>query len=103
LPAGFDLGTQVEFDFDRNKNNDGYGMAFIQTVTVDHDIIKNLSAYVEYVGVSPIDLGQTYQAFFDTGLMYLIGDNMEVDVGVNVALSDQAPDYLVFSGMSFRY
>jgi len=103
LPAGFDLGTQVEFDFDRNKNDDGYGMDFIQTVTVGHDIVKNLSGYVEYVGASPIDIGQTYQAFFDTGLMYLIGDNMEVDVGINVGLSDQAPDYLVFSGMSFRY
>ncbi|HUO08871.1 MAG TPA: transporter [Phycisphaerae bacterium] len=103
LPAGFDLGTQVEFDFDRNKKDDGYGMELVQTVTVGHDIVKNLSAYVEYVGVSPIDTGQTYLAYCDTGLMYLIGENMEVDVGVNVGVSDHAPDYLVFSGMSFRY
>ena len=102
LPAGFGLGTQAEFDFDRNEDNSGYGVDFVHTITIDHDLIERISAYVEYVGVAPMHLDQTYLAYFDAGVMFALAENVQLDVGINRGLSRQAADYTVFTGLSFR-
>ena len=33
LPGGFNLATMAEFDLKRNRQNEGYGLDFIHTVT----------------------------------------------------------------------
>ena len=104
LPAGFDLGTMAEFDVDRNPIASGYGVDFIHTVTLGHPLwSEKLAAYVEYVGVSPISTGHTYLAYFDTGLTYALTENVQLDTGINLGLSDQADDYTVFVGLSVRF
>ena len=102
LPAGFDLGTEVAFDFVRNQANDGYGVEFTHTLTLEHDIVGKLAGYVEYVGVSPYRTGQTYAPSIGTGLLYALTENVQLDGGVNVGLSDDADDVTVFLGLSFR-
>ena len=103
LPGGFDLGTMAEFDFNRNAADDGYGVDFVHTITLHHKLgSERLDGYIEYAGTSPIDTGGTYEAFFDTGLIFLVRQNVQLDCGVNVGLSDSAPDFTVFAGMSVR-
>jgi hypothetical protein len=102
LPAGFGLGTMIECDIDRNSANDGYGVDLLHTVTIGHDLLEHLTAYVEYAGISPISTGNTYVAYFDTGVTYALTDNLQLDVGINIGLSSRTYDYLVFAGMSFR-
>jgi hypothetical protein len=102
LPAGFALGTMIECDIDRNAANDGYGVDLLHTVTIGHDLLEHLGAYVEYAGISPISTGNTYAAYFDTGLTYALTDNLQLDVGINIGLSSRTYDFLVFAGMSFR-
>ena len=103
LPGGFDLGTMAEFDVDRNDRNDGYGVDFIHTVTLGHEVFtKKLNAYVEYVGIAPIRTGRTYLAYFDTGVTYALSDNVQLDTGINIGLSRRADDFTVFVGLSFR-
>jgi hypothetical protein len=102
LPGGFDAGAMLECDFDRNAANDGYGVDLIHTITVGHDLLPHLGAYVEYVGISPISTDRTYLSYFDTGLTYAITQNVQFDVGVNFGISSRADDYTVFTGFSFR-
>lgn len=102
LPAGFDLGTEVAFDFVRNAANDGYGVDFTHTLTISHDIIGKLAGYVEYVGVSPHGTGQTFAPSIGAGLTYALTRNMEFDTGMNVGLAESAPDINVFVGLTFR-
>lgn len=103
LPAGFELGTMAEFDFDRNEENTGDGVDFIHTITFDHELFKKTEGYVEYVGISPNGTDHTYLAYFDTGITYAIRENIQLDGGINIGLSGETDAFTVFSGLSFRY
>jgi hypothetical protein len=101
LPGEFELGAMLEIDVIRDAG-DGYGTALLHTVGLEHKIVGELSGYVEYAGTSFVGAGATYQAVAATGLVYALGDDAEIDVGVNVGLSDSAQDVEVFAGMTFR-
>jgi hypothetical protein len=103
LPHDFDFCTEAEFDINHNDKEDDYGVDFVHTACLSHSLFsEKTNGYVEYVGVSPCGTGHTYLAYFDTGLTYLLRENVQLDVGINVGLSDQADDFLVFTGLSFR-
>lgn len=104
LPAGFDLGTMAEFDFDYDDAKGGYGVNLVHSITLDHDIpgISHLGGYIEYVGVAPCDTGGTYQAVASFGLTYAVNENLILDCGGTAGLSRAANDYTVFVGTSIR-
>jgi hypothetical protein len=101
LPAEFDMGAMLEVDFIRDAGN-GYGTAFLHTVTVEHGIIGELFGYVEYAGTSFVNAGATYQAVVGTGLTYGLTPDVQLDLGANFGISSSADDYNVFVGVSFR-
>jgi len=102
LPWEFGLGAMLEIDFVRDSANRGYGVEVVHTLTIGRQIWGDLSGYVEYVGMSPIDSGATYQAQIDFGLTYGIGANVQLDAGVNVGITGAVDDLTVFVGMSIR-
>lgn len=102
LPAGFGMAAMAELDLVRDEANEGYGVEFLHTVNLNRDLFGDLGGYVEYVGVSPIDTGGGYVALLSLGLTYGLSDDVQLDAGVNIGLSDAAEDYTVFAGVSFR-
>jgi outer membrane putative beta-barrel porin/alpha-amylase len=103
LPAGFDVGTMAEFDFDHSTAGSGYGVDLVHTITLGHALFaQKLNGYVEYAGITPIDTGNTYLAYLNTGVTYLLLENVQLDCGVNFGLSRHANDYTVFAGLSIR-
>ena len=102
LPAGFGMAVMGGFDIVRDEANEGYGIEFLHTVNLNRHIVGDLGGYVEYIGVSPIDTGGGYVALLGAGLTYGLSDDVQLDAGVNVGLSDAAEDYTVFAGVSFR-
>lgn len=103
LPAGFDLGTEARFDINRNERNDGYGADFVHTATLGHGLTKDLGAYIEYVGVAPIQMDHDYLAYFDSGLTYSLSENAQLDCGINIGLTGQTDNFTLFSGFSYRW
>jgi hypothetical protein len=101
LPGEFDLGAMAEFDFVRDGTG-GRDTLLVHTVTLGHDIVKDLGAYIEYVGIVDLDGDQRYQAYFDTGLKYNVSENVQFDVGVSIGINSAAQDLAVFAGMTFR-
>lgn len=102
LPAGFGLGLMAEVDFVRDAANDGYDIDFVHTATIGHDLAGPLAGYLEYVGVAPSADDADYIAVLGAGLTYAIGDDVQLDAGVNVGLTDAADDVGVFAGVTFR-
>ena len=103
LPWDFELGAMAEFDADRNASNTGYGASFTHSAVLFHPLFsERLSGYIEYVGISPIRLGQTYLAFADTGIAVRLSENLQWDAGINIGLSQKANDFTVFTGLSLR-
>lgn len=104
LSHGFDLGVEMAFAANRNDRNDGYGVDFEHTVSLGHSLFSDkLNGYAEYVGISSRGAGQTYLAYFDTGLTYALSENVQLDAGINIGLSRRADDFTIFTGASFRF
>ncbi len=102
LPAGFGLGVQAEVDFLRDAENADYGVAFVHTAALGRDISGPLAGYIEYIGIASDDLGADYEAYGAAGLTLGASDDLQLDIGVNVGLTDAAADFVVFSGLSLR-
>ena len=105
LPNDFSLGLMAEIDAIYNEATGDYGVNFVHTATISHDIpgVKNLAAYVEYIGVAPYDTGGTYQATASGGFTYALNDDWILDFGGTLGISDSADDASLFIGTSFRF
>lgn len=102
LTEDLDLGFMAEVDFVRGPDDPSYETEFLHTMTLGFPIVGELSGYVEYAGLASTASGSGYAAFFDTGLTYALNDNMQLDGGVQVGLTDAAEDLTLFAGMSVR-
>ena len=99
LPHGFSLGLMAEFDFVKDDDGDGYDLEFVHTASIGHDLVGDLAGYVEYVGIAaPGD----YLAHLGAGLTYGLTPDVQLDAGVLVGLEEDAEDFTVFAGVSFR-
>jgi hypothetical protein len=103
LPHDFELGMMAELDIDRNDANTDYGLAFIHSIVLGHPIWGPVSGYIEYFGVAPHQLEETYQAFADTGVTYLVVEDVQLDCGVQFGLSQGTPDYTIVAGITVRH
>jgi hypothetical protein len=103
LPEDFYLGAMLEFDFNRDAANAGYGCEIVHTITLSRPLWdERLSMFVEYAGFAPIDLGSTYRAYFNAGFTFGLTENIQLDAGVNIGLSESADDITLFAGLTYR-
>ncbi len=102
LPGGWSSAVMLEIDRVRNEDNDRYITGYVQSMTFGHDIADNLSGFLEFVHERRNESGAESETYFNTGLMYALGANMQLDAGVNLGLSDAAEDSRVFVGFSYR-
>lgn len=101
LPNDWSMGLMFQYN---NLAADAGGRAgqFISTATVGHQVVGDLNGYVElYSEANPADTG--WVATFDAGLTYGIGNDWQLDAGVNVGLTDSADDLNPFFGVSARF
>jgi hypothetical protein len=105
LPGGFGLGLMAEADILYNHTTGGYGVNFVQTVAIGHDVpgIANLGGFIEYVSIAPHDTGERYQAIASGGLTYAVSEDWVLDMGATAGISDSADDVTAFVGNSVRF
>jgi len=77
--------------------------AFFLGHKTGHAITGPLSGYVEFWNVSPREAGAQWQATADAGVTWAIGDNLQLDAGVNRGLNAATPDLNVFTGFTVRF
>jgi len=103
LPAGWGLGAMTEFDWNQNDGGGGYHTVFVNSVTLDHNLIGKLDGYVEFFTAASTERHSTWQGTFDLGLEYKLTDNIQLDTGVNIGVTDSADDVNPFVGISIRF
>jgi hypothetical protein len=99
LPAGWGLAAMTEVDFVRNDANTAYDHKWVNTASFDHKIIGELDGFLELV----TQLGGPPQDSFNAGLTFGVGEDLQLDTGVNVGLNRAAPDFLFFTGFAWRH
>jgi hypothetical protein len=102
LPNEWDLGLMAEFDFVRDAADESYELQFVHTASISHAIVGELDGYLEYIGITDTEEGTGYLSLIGTGVTYGLSDNVQLDGGVNIGLSEEADDFTVFAGISVR-
>jgi hypothetical protein len=104
LPGGFSLGFETGITFVRNGDDTGYDPAFFNGILVGHTLFSDrLSGYLEFYDVVVAHENGSHAAFIDTGFVYQILPNAEVDLGCHFGITEAAPDYQPFAGFSVRF
>ena len=103
LPGDWESAAMLEVDAVRNENNDGYVAELLESITFGHEISGALGGFFEFVNDKRNESGAQAERYFNAGLMYAAGTNMQFDGGFNLGLSDAAQDSRVFLGFSYRY
>lgn len=73
---------------------------FIYTLSTGYSFSEKMGGYLEVFGFAPQQDIATHQ--FDGGLTYLLSDNFMLDLSSGIGLTENAPDYYVSAGFSFR-
>jgi hypothetical protein len=102
LPHQFSLGLMSEFDFVRDERDD-LNFVWVNSITLSHDIVKNLEGYIELFTAFDPDRTSAAQITFDLGVTYQIDPDVQLDAGVNIALTREPEDWNPFVGISIRY
>ncbi len=64
------------------------------------DINNKNAGFVEIYGYVIEEFSPDHR--FDTGLTYLVNDDLQLDLSGGVAINDKAPDYFISGGLSYR-
>jgi hypothetical protein len=99
LPGGWDGGVMTAVE-SRHRDGGGYRAVWNNTMTLGHNLAKDLSGYAELT--SSASEG-THVATADFGLAWKLDGNTQLDAGANLGLSRGADDLLVFAGISRRF
>ncbi len=102
LPAEWSMGLMTEFDFNRNEEKN-YFTEFINTVTFGHQIIGNLSGYIEFFSSFNHEEVSQWIGTVDAGLTYALSNDIQLDGGVNMGVTNSADDFNPFLGCTIRY
>ncbi len=102
LEGGWSLGVMLEMDIVRKTADDGYAVAWVQSITASHDISGDLGVFLEVVNIASADDNASSEAYFNAGLTYGFGADIQFDAGTNIGLTQASEDIRFFLGVSFR-
>jgi hypothetical protein len=100
LPHDFTLGTQFQATLNRDSEAAEHFLELAPTLTIGHDLYKTLGGFVEIA--SAWDTRATaWTATLNGGPTLRLGDNLQLDTGINLALTKYT-ETTFFLGFSFR-
>lgn len=97
------LGLTTRFDAARDEDGPGYHPEFGNSVAFGHDLFRNLFGYVEFFSRVSTERDAEWIGTFDTGLIWVLTDNLQLSAGVNIGVTRAADDWSPFIGMSWRF
>jgi hypothetical protein len=104
MPQDWSITMQPEIDFVENATLDGTHINYQNAVSVSHPLVtKDLIAAVDLWSLTNGDEGNSNQYTADFSLAFTVGDNLQLDGGINVGLNKSAPDLQSYCGISQRF
>jgi hypothetical protein len=104
LPNNFTLLLVPEIDALKDSADDGRHTNFIFDVNLSREVIKNVTAYVEFwADYNDDPVIKATELSFDTALAWTIFSNVQLDVGANFGLNSVTPAIQIYAGLSQRF
>lgn len=103
LPADFDLGLETAASCLRDSRDNNFHADFINSITLDHAIIGKLSGYLEFFSDISTEHHAGWIGTIDTGLEFLVTENVQLDCGCNFGVTRAADAFNPFAGITIRF
>jgi hypothetical protein len=103
LPRGWNLGLMTEVDWLQDDDASGHHASFVNSITFSHDIVGALAGYVEFFSEVSTENSSSWIGTVDLGLTYGLTENIQLDAGINIGVTDAADDVNPFVGASWRF
>jgi hypothetical protein len=97
------IGLMTEVDLLQESDGDGYSPTFINSATISFDLTDSVGLYTELFTEKSIEDGADWVVTWDTGLTYALTDDLQLDGGINVGVTEAADDLNLFIGISRRF
>ncbi|WP_346330651.1 transporter [Prosthecobacter sp. SYSU 5D2] len=95
------FGAMGQMDMVHDAETQGYDLQWLASATLGLAVTDRAGMYFEAVAAAGEDVD--FIALFNTGVTYAVTDNLVFDAGVRIGLNRPAPDFGIFSGVSFRF
>jgi hypothetical protein len=92
----FTVGYNIGASWDGNSPEPTFGYS----LSLDYEITKRVSGFAEVYGFMPEKTRADHR--FDFGLSYLALNNLIFDTSAGVGITNNAPDFFISGGFSFR-
>jgi hypothetical protein len=102
LPAGWGMGLMAEVDFVRDAGG-GYDTEYFNTITFGRDIAGNWGGYVEFAALFTPESDAQWQGQLGVGFTYGLDEDTQFDFGCNFGVTEIAPDFNPFVGVTRRF
>ena len=103
LPGGWGMGVMTEVDCLRSDTGPGHHASFVNTITLSHDLVGRLGGYVEFFSEVGTERAMPWVGTVDLGLTYGLTENVQLDAGINLGVTESADDFNPFIGLSVRF
>lgn len=101
-PAGWSCAVMGELDLEANENRD-YHLVGLTSATASHSVTEKTAVFLELVSVLSAESGSDWEAYFNTGITWLVTPTWQLDGGIRIGLTDVSADYSPFLGMSIKF
>lgn len=103
LGRGMGLGLMTEIDILKAEDGHGYEPTFINSATISFELTDKWGMYVEAYAERSAESGADTIVTLDGGFTFAVTENLQLDAGANIGVTDAADDLNVFAGMSQRF
>jgi hypothetical protein len=104
LPWDFHLGLTARFRAAQDVlGGNGRHAEFGNSIELAHQLFGDLEGYVELFSNVSTEKDVGWVGTFDTGLVYWLTDDLQVNAGTNIGVTKWANDWNLFVGFAWRY
>ncbi len=103
LPGNFYLGLTTRFDLLRDLEAEDYHAEFINSLALYHDLFWKVAGYAEFFSAVSTEREADWVGTVDTGLIYRVTEDVQLNAGVNIGVTRPAEDWNLFVGVAWRY
>lgn len=100
---GWGYGLQAEVDLVADELSDGHHVEFLASATAAHDLTESLGCFFELVGIVGEGAEAGTEAYFNTGLTHALAEQLQLDGGLRVGLTNDSDDFTPFVGISAKF
>lgn len=102
LPRGWGLGLMTEFDWIRREETSDYDTWFVNSLALGRDLTRRVAAYAEFFTLVSAAGEFDWVGQVGGGLTCALSDNLRFDLGCNFGVTESAPDFNPFLGLTWR-